>query len=39
MGGTKNAIAKLLSQFDEAPMEAPFALMERGNISETRVQL
>ena len=31
-------MAKLLSQFDDAPIEAPFALIERGKISETSVQ-
>lgn len=34
-----NAIAKLLIQLLEAPIEAPLALMESGNISDTKVQL
>lgn len=37
MEGTKRAMAKLLTQLLEAPMEAPRALMERGKISETSV--
>jgi len=39
MGGTMNAIAKLLTQLLEAPMDAPLALMESGKISDTKVQL
>lgn len=31
-------MAKLLTQLLEAPMEAPLARMDRGKISETRVQ-
>jgi hypothetical protein len=30
-------MAKLLTQLLEAPMDAPFARIERGKISETRV--
>jgi len=33
MVGTKNAMAKLLIQFEKAPTEAPLARMERGKIS------
>lgn len=39
MGGTKNAMAKLLTQLLDAPIEAPFARMDSGKISDTKVQL
>lgn len=38
MGGTKKAMAKLLTQLLEAPMEAPLARMDREKISEIRFQ-
>ena len=37
MGGTKKAMAKLFSQLLEAPIDAPFARIERGKISDTSV--
>jgi hypothetical protein len=37
MGGTKKAMAKLLIQLLNAPIEAPLARIERGKISETSV--
>jgi hypothetical protein len=37
MGGVKNAIAKLLSQLLDAPIEAPFARIESGKISDMSV--
>jgi hypothetical protein len=33
----KNAIAKLLTQLLDAPMEAPFARIDRGKISDISV--
>jgi len=38
IGGTTNATIKLFIQFDEAPIETPFARIERGNISDHRCQ-
>jgi hypothetical protein len=36
MSGVACPIAKLLSQFEEAPIEIPFALTPRGKTSATR---
>ena len=38
IGGTKNAMAKLLIQLLDAPIEAPLARIDSGKISETSVQ-